>query len=77
MKILRSLVVAGMTCAAALGALPLTEADAAEDITYLLPAPAFLPAFSPWMVAKARGYYEEEGLNVTFQVAKGDRKSVV
>lgn len=71
MKILRSLVVAGMTCAASLSALPLTHAEAAEDVTYLLPAPAFLPAFSPWMVAKARGYYEDEGLNVTFQVAKG------
>jgi len=46
-------------------------AEAAEDVTYLLPAPAFLPAFAPWMMAKHRGYFEAEGLNVTFQVAKG------
>jgi len=45
--------------------------QAAEDVTYLLPAPAFLPAFGPWMLANARGYYAEEGLNVTFQSAKG------
>lgn len=46
-------------------------ARAAEAVTYLLPAPASLPAFGPWMVAKARGYYAEEGLDVTFQPAKG------
>ncbi len=71
MKFLKSLVVAGVAAGAALASLPATEARAAEDVTYLLPAPAFLPAFSPWMLAKARGYYAEEGLNVTFQVAKG------
>ena len=43
----------------------------AKDITYLLPAPAFLPAFSPWMLAKAKGYYTAEGLNVKFQTARG------
>ncbi len=47
------------------------RAAAADDVTYLLPAPAFLPAFGPWMLAKARGYYADEGLNVTFQSAKG------
>ena len=46
-------------------------AKAAEDVTYLLPAPPFLPAFGPWMLAQARGYYAAEGLNVTFQAAKG------
>lgn len=48
-----------------------TPALAAEAVTYLLPAPASLPAFGPWMVAKARGYYADEGLEVTFQAAKG------
>ncbi len=48
-----------------------TPVLAAEAVTYLLPAPASLPAFGPWMVAKARGYYAEEGLDVTFQAAKG------
>ena len=46
-------------------------ASAAEKVNYLLPAPAFLPAFGPWMLAQARGYYAEEGLEVTFQTAKG------
>ncbi len=65
--ILAALTVAG-TLAAAAGPLP---ARAAEAVTYLLPAPPSLPAFGPWMVAKARGYYADEGLDVTFQAAKG------
>ena len=36
-----------------------------------MPAPPFLPAFAPWMLAKARGHYKEEGLNVKFQMARG------
>ena len=48
-----------------------SAAPAAEKITYLLPAPGFLPAFSPWMLAKHMGYYKEEGLEVTFQTARG------
>jgi len=47
------------------------QSRAAEDVTYLLPAPPFLPAFGPWMVAQARGYYADKGLNVEFQAAKG------
>jgi NitT/TauT family transport system substrate-binding protein len=43
----------------------------AESITYLLPAPASLPAFGPFVVAQQRGYFKAEGLDVTFQVAKG------
>ena len=43
----------------------------AEEVTYLLPAPPFLPAFGPWMLAQARGYYAAEGLNVKFQTARG------
>jgi NitT/TauT family transport system substrate-binding protein len=46
-------------------------AGAAEKVTYLLPAPAFLPAFGPWMLAKQRGYFEKEGLDVDFEAAKG------
>lgn len=73
MKFLKTLVVAGMTGAAVLsGAIVEQQAHAEnEKVTYLLPAPAFLPAFSPWMLALARGYYAEEGLDVEFQVAKG------
>ena len=47
------------------------SANAADKITYLLPAPAFLPAFGPWMLAKQRGYFEQEGLDVEFQAAQG------
>ena len=57
--------------ALALAAMTAAPAVAAEKVTYLLPAPAFLPAFGPWMVAKQRGYYEKEGLDVTFQAAQG------
>ena len=46
-------------------------ATAAEKVNYLLPAPGFLPAFAPWQIAKFKGYYEAEGLDVTFQTAKG------
>lgn len=61
--------------AAAVGAALMLAAPASaqqpEEITYLLPAPAFLPAFGPWMVAQARGYYANEGLKVNFVVGKG------
>ena len=46
-------------------------ARAGEAVTYLLPAPIFLPAFGPWMLAQQRGYYAKEGLDVSFEVAKG------
>lgn len=42
-----------------------------EPITYLLPAPQNLPAFAPWMIAKHKGYFEAEGLDVTFMTGKG------
>ena len=42
-----------------------------EEITYLLPAPPFLPAFAPWMLAQQRGYFAQEGLKVNFVTAKG------
>lgn len=44
-------------------------ARAQEAVTYLLPAPPFLPAFAPHQLALKRGYYE--GLNVTFQMGQG------
>ena len=50
---------------------PAPVAVAAEKVTYLLPAPAFLPAFGPWMLAKGKGYYADEGLDVEFRTAKG------
>ena len=42
-----------------------------QEITYLLPAPGTLPAFGPWMLAQAKGYYEQEGLKVNFVAARG------
>lgn len=58
-----------LVLAAALLAGP--AARAGEPVTYLLPAPTFLPAFGPWMLAQQRGYYAKEGLDVSFEVAKG------
>src|SRR5215510_13734377 len=46
-------------------------ANAAEKITYLLPAPPSLPAFAPWVLAKHLGYYSEAGYDVDFVVARG------
>jgi len=46
-------------------------AHAQQKVTYLLPAPAFLPAFGPWMLARGKGYYAEEGLDVEFVTARG------
>lgn len=59
---------AGMCAALALAA---AVPASAETITYLLPAPLSLPAFGPFVVAKQRGYFKAEGLDVDFQVAKG------
>ncbi len=51
--------------------LPAGAASAAEKITYLFPAPAVLPAFAPFMLAQAKGYYAAEGVEVEFVVGKG------
>ena len=59
------------TFAAAALALSASAAAAAEEVTYLFPAPDFLPAFAPFQLAKGKGYFEEAGLDVTFQVGKG------
>jgi len=54
-------------------ALPLaTQAQTAlQEVTYLLPAPGTLPAFGPWMLAQAKGYYKAEGLDVKFVTGRG------
>jgi NitT/TauT family transport system substrate-binding protein len=49
----------------------LSRARAAQPVTYLFPAPAFLPAFVPHHVAMQRGYFAAEGLAVTFQTGRG------
>lgn len=57
--------------AAAALASPLAAHAQLQEITYLLPAPGTLPAFGPWMLAQAKGYYEQEGLKVNFVTARG------
>jgi NitT/TauT family transport system substrate-binding protein len=42
-----------------------------KEVTYLLPAPGTLPAFGPWMLAQAKGYYAAEGLDVKFVAGRG------
>jgi len=63
-------------CLALFSAISLTgpmavHAQALQEVTYLLPAPGTLPAFGPWMIAQARGYYKAEGLDVKFVTARG------
>jgi NitT/TauT family transport system substrate-binding protein len=65
MKTLRTLVAAAGVMALAGPAL------AMEKITYLFPAPDFLPSFAPQQLAKHKGYFADEGLEVEFQVGKG------
>jgi NitT/TauT family transport system substrate-binding protein len=48
-----------------------SSAAALDKVTYLLPAPAVLPATGPWLIALQKGYYAAEGLDVSFEVAKG------
>ena len=48
-----------------------TRATAAENITYLFPAPPILPAFGPIQLAKGKGYFSEAGLEVSFAVGRG------
>lgn len=57
--------------AAAALALTAGAGAAQEKVTYLFPAPDFLPAFAPFQLAKGNGYFDEAGLDVTFQVGKG------
>ncbi|WP_234264236.1 ABC transporter substrate-binding protein [Hydrogenophaga sp. NFH-34] len=57
--------------AAAALASPLAAQAQLREVTYLLPAPGTLPAFGPWMLAQAKGYYEKEGLKVSFVTARG------
>ncbi|MES2283536.1 MAG: ABC transporter substrate-binding protein [Pseudomonadota bacterium] len=47
------------------------QAQTLQKITYLLPAPGTLPAFGPWMLAQAKGYYAAEGLEVEFVSGRG------
>ena len=67
LRFTRILAAAALAAAAGAG----QQAAAAEKVNYLLPAPAVLPAFAPWMLAKHLGYYKAAGYDVTFVRAKG------
>ena len=56
---------------ASFGAPLAAKAQALQEVTYLLPAPGTLPAFGPWMLAQAKGYYKAEGLEVKFVTGRG------
>jgi NitT/TauT family transport system substrate-binding protein len=65
-----------ITRRAALGGLVATAAirpafAAPEKVTYLFPAPAFLPAFLPFQLALKRGYFAKNNVEVTFQTGRG------
>lgn len=55
----------------ALVSLSNATAQQLEQVNYLLPAPATLTVFAPWILAQHNGYYKEEGLNVNFIAARG------
>jgi NitT/TauT family transport system substrate-binding protein len=67
MPITRRVFAAGLIAAPAL----VGRAFAAEQVTYLFPAPAVLPAFVPHHLAQQRGYFTAEGLSVVFQTGRG------
>ncbi|CAM4119478.1 ABC transporter substrate-binding protein [Kerstersia similis] len=60
-----------LSCSLAVPAGAQAQTAKLEEVTYLLPAPATLTAFAPWMLAKQRGYYEAEGLDVKFVAGRG------
>ncbi len=60
-----------LAACASLGAPMAVQAQALQEVTYLLPAPGTLPAFGPWMLAQAKGYYKAEGLEVKFVTGRG------
>ncbi len=47
------------------------QAQPLQEVTYLLPAPIVQPAFGPWILAQAKGYYKAEGLDVKFVSGRG------
>lgn len=67
MKITRRTALGGLIAAAAIR----PSFAATEKVTYLFPAPAFLPAFIPFQLAMKRGYFTKNNLEVTFQTGKG------
>jgi NitT/TauT family transport system substrate-binding protein len=67
MKITRRTALGGLLATAAIA----PALAAPEAITYLFPAPPFLPAFMPFHIALKRGYYEKNNVAVTFRTGRG------
>ena len=70
-KSMKALHLATIGCLLALLTFFVSPAFALEDVTYLFPAPPILPAFGPIQLAKGKGYFEANGLNVKFAVGRG------
>jgi NitT/TauT family transport system substrate-binding protein len=70
-KSMKALHLATIGCLLALLTFFVSPAFALEDVTYLFPAPPILPAFGPIQLAKGKGYFEANGLNVRFAVGRG------
>jgi NitT/TauT family transport system substrate-binding protein len=67
MTITRRTALGVILASAALG----SSRAATEHVTYLFPAPSFLPAFMPFHIALKRGYYAANDVGATFQVGHG------
>jgi NitT/TauT family transport system substrate-binding protein len=67
MKSTRRTALGVILASAALG----SSRAASDHVTYLFPAPSFLPAFMPFHIALKRGYYAANGVAVTFEVGHG------
>ncbi len=49
----------------------MSSAQALEQVTYLNPAPLSLPTFAPLQIAKVRGYFKDENLDVKLLIGRG------
>lgn len=67
MKITRRTAVGGLLATAVIR----PAFAAPEKVTYLFPAPSFLPAFMPFHIAGKRGYYTANNIEVAFQTGRG------
>src|SRR6185295_15148056 len=70
-NLMRAIAIKILALVAALQILAPAQADAAEAVTYLFPAPPSLPAFGPIQIAKGKGYFTEAGLDVSYAVGRG------
>jgi NitT/TauT family transport system substrate-binding protein len=69
-RLVRFLPLALALCGAAVGAMG-SSARADDQVTFLLPAQIYRPALAPWVLAKVRGYYKAEGLDLELQSVTG------